>query len=127
MRAGDANLPFILEGLVAEVLELGLGGDGSVDLLLLCNAHLPPSACSCLVGSGHELSASRGISHSCHCFLSAAFSFSRNPSCFACHFSQMMSISALVAMELNMMCGTALRDEPVTNVSMHGPVLVGCA
>ena len=39
---GDADLPFVLVGLVVEVLELGLGGDGGVDLLLPRDAGLPP-------------------------------------------------------------------------------------
>ena len=36
----------------------------------------------------------------------AAFSFSRNGSSFICHWSQMTSISALLAMDLSVMCGT---------------------
>ena len=41
-RAGDADLLLILVGLVVEVFELGLGGDGGVDLLLAGDALLPP-------------------------------------------------------------------------------------
>ena len=48
----------------------------------------------------------RGTSHSCHDFLSAAFSFSRKGSMLNCHWSQMTSISALLAMALSVMCGT---------------------
>ena len=104
---GHADLPLVVVGLVVEVLELGLGGDRGVDLLLPGNARLPPVGVQFLCGvSGHALSASRGISHSCHCFLSAAFSFSRSGSNFACHCSQMTSISALLAMDLSVMCGT---------------------
>ena len=64
------------------------------------------SACSFFAASGHFASASRGISHSCQVFLSAVFSDSRNGSSFACHLSQMTSISALLAMDLSVMCGT---------------------
>jgi hypothetical protein len=39
---GDADLPFVLVGLVVEVLKLGLGGDGGVDLFLPSDADLPP-------------------------------------------------------------------------------------
>ena len=39
---GDADLLLVLVGLVVEVLELGLGGDGGVDLLLPGDAGLPP-------------------------------------------------------------------------------------
>ena len=40
--AGDADLLLVLVGLVVEVFEFGLGGDGGVDFLLACNARLPP-------------------------------------------------------------------------------------
>ena len=43
-RAGDADDSPILVRLVAQVLEVRLGGDGSVDLLLPCDARLPPAA-----------------------------------------------------------------------------------
>ena len=39
---GDADLLLVLVGLVVEVFELGLGGDGGVDLLLPGDAGLPP-------------------------------------------------------------------------------------
>ena len=39
---GDADLPPVLVGLVVEVLEVGLGCDGGVDLLLAGDAGLPP-------------------------------------------------------------------------------------
>jgi hypothetical protein len=64
------------------------------------------SAWSVLAASGHFGSTSRGISHSCHCLFSAALSFSRSGSSVACHLSQMTSISALLAMDLSVMCGT---------------------
>ena len=41
-RAGDADLLLVRVGLVVEVFELGLGGDGGVDLLLPGDARLPP-------------------------------------------------------------------------------------
>jgi hypothetical protein len=41
-RTGYADLLLVLVGLVVEVLELGLGGDGLVDLLLAGDAGLPP-------------------------------------------------------------------------------------
>ena len=103
---GDADFLFVVVGLVVEVFKFGLGGDGGVNFLLPGDAGLPPVGMQFLGGSGHVSSASRGISHSCHCFLSAAFSDSRNGSSFACHLSQMTSISALLAMDLSVMCGT---------------------
>jgi hypothetical protein len=39
---GDADLPLVLVGLVVEVLELSLRGDGGVDLFLPGDARLPP-------------------------------------------------------------------------------------
>jgi len=41
-RPGHADRLFILVGFVVEVLELGLGGDGGVDLLLAGDTLLPP-------------------------------------------------------------------------------------
>ena len=41
-RPSDADLLLVRVGLVVEVLELGLGGDGGVDLLLPGDACLPP-------------------------------------------------------------------------------------
>ena len=41
-RPGHADLLLVLVGLVVEVFELGLGGDGRVDLLLPGDAGLPP-------------------------------------------------------------------------------------
>ena len=41
-RTGHADLLLVLVGLVVEVFELGLGGDGRVDLLLPGDARLPP-------------------------------------------------------------------------------------
>lgn len=68
-----------------------------------------PATTRCAASSqhpAHALSTSRGTSHSCHCFLTEAFSFSRNGSCTACALSQMTSISALLAMDLRVICGT---------------------
>jgi hypothetical protein len=41
-RPGHADLLLVLVRLVVEVLELGLGGDGGVDLLLAGDPLLPP-------------------------------------------------------------------------------------
>jgi hypothetical protein len=41
-RASDADLLLVLVGLVVEVFELGLGGDGGVDFPLAGDAGLPP-------------------------------------------------------------------------------------
>src|SRR3546814_3565876 len=40
--AGDADFLLVLVGLVVEILVVGLGGDGSVDLALTRDALLPP-------------------------------------------------------------------------------------
>ena len=106
-RPGHADLLLVVVGLVVEVFELGLGGDGGVDLLLPGDAGLPPFGVQLLRRRpATSSSASRGISHSCQVFLSAAFSCSRSGSSFACHLSQMTSISALLAIDLSVMCGT---------------------
>ena len=63
--SGDPDLPLVLVGLVVEVLVVGLGGDGGVDLLLPGDAGLPPqSACVSTASAGQDSDASRGISHS---------------------------------------------------------------
>ncbi|CPK56720.1 Uncharacterised protein [Bordetella pertussis] len=64
------------------------------------------SVCSFLAFSLHFASASRGISHSCHCLPRVLFSASRNGSSTVWALSQMTSISALLAMDLRVMCGT---------------------
>jgi hypothetical protein len=64
------------------------------------------SACSFFVASGHLASASRGISHSCQVLLERGVQLLAQGSSFACHWSQMTSISALLAMDLSVMCGT---------------------
>jgi hypothetical protein len=51
-RPSYPDLPVVLIGLVVEVLELGLGGDGSVDLFLTCGARLPPVGVQFLGGIG---------------------------------------------------------------------------
>jgi hypothetical protein len=56
--------------------------------------------------SGHPSPASRGISHSSHFCFSAALSSPRSGSSVFCHVSQMTSISALLAIDLSVMCGT---------------------
>ena len=119
-RPGDADLPLVFVGFVVEVFELGLGGDGGVDLLLAGDA-LPAhhSACSFFAASGHLSSASRGISHSCQFFLSAALSCSRSGSSICWHFSQMTSISALFAMDFKRDVRHALVDEALTDVAVR--------
>ncbi|KFB73208.1 MAG: hypothetical protein AW09_001545 [Candidatus Accumulibacter phosphatis] len=64
------------------------------------------SACSIFAVSGQPGSALRGISHSRQVLSIAAFSDSRKGSSLACHCSQMTSISALLAIDLSVMCGT---------------------
>ncbi len=49
-RARNADLLLVVVGLVVEVLEFGLGGDGGVDLLLPGNACLPPVGVQLLRG-----------------------------------------------------------------------------
>ena len=51
-RPGDADLSLVLVGLVVEVFEVGLGGDGGVDFLLAGDALLPPFGVQllCLLG-----------------------------------------------------------------------------
>ena len=72
--SGDADFLVVVVGLVVEVFELGLGGDGSVDLLLSRDALLPPIGVQFLCAiTGHFASASRGISHSSQFCFSAAF------------------------------------------------------
>jgi hypothetical protein len=105
-RAGDADLLLVLVGLVVEELELGLRGDRGVDLLLARDARGPPIGVQLLRASGHFGSASRGISHSCQDVFAALFSFSRSGSSVFCHLSQMTSISALLAIDFSVMCGT---------------------
>ncbi len=51
-RPGHADLLLVLVGLVVEVFELGLGGDGGVDLLLPGDARLPPFGMQFLGASG---------------------------------------------------------------------------
>ena len=43
-RSGDAHFGLIFVGLVVEILGIGFGGDGGVDLLLARDALLPPLA-----------------------------------------------------------------------------------
>ena len=51
-RPGDADLSLVVVGLVVEVFEVGLGGDGGVDFLLARDALLPPFGVQllCLLG-----------------------------------------------------------------------------
>ena len=63
---GDADPRAVDVGLVVEVLDVGLGGDRGVDLLLPGDAQLPPGLVQGLRLRRPASSASRGISHSCH-------------------------------------------------------------
>ena len=64
-RPGHADLLLVLVGLVVEVFELGLGGDGGVDLLLPGDALLATSRrAASWLRPATSRSASRGISHS---------------------------------------------------------------
>ena len=105
-RAGHADDFVVLVGFVVEVLEFGLGGDRRVNFFLPGDARFPPFGVQFLRRFWPLLIRSRGISHSCQFFFSALFNFSRSGSRTACHFSQMTSISALLAMDFSVMCGT---------------------
>ncbi len=77
------------------------------------------SACSFFAASGHLASASRGISHSCHCFLSAAFSVSRSGSSVACHLLPDDVDLGVVGDGLQRDVRHALVDEAVADVAVH--------
>jgi hypothetical protein len=70
------------------------------------------SACNCFALSNHLPSASRGISHSCQDCFSPLFSASRSGSSLVCHCYQITSISALLAMDFSVMCGTRSYTNP---------------
>ena len=59
-RTGHADLLLVLVGLVVEVLKLGLGGDGRIDLLLPGDASLPPVGMSFFAASGQSVSPRAG-------------------------------------------------------------------
>jgi hypothetical protein len=104
--AGHTHRFLVLVGFVVEVLELGLGGDRGVDFLLPGDAGLPPVGVqffACVRPFGVGFARNLPLLPD---FLSAAFSFSRSGSSFACHLSQITSISALLAMDFRVMCGT---------------------
>ena len=63
-------------------------------------------ACGSLAEAGAPAGSSRGICHSSQFLPSAALSAARSGSSTACHFSQMSSISGLLAIDLSVMCGT---------------------
>ena len=116
----DANFVLVFVGLVVEVLELGFGGDGCVDGLLARNARLPPlpragSLASCSSGLGRLA----GISHSCQLLLQLARSTSRveAPAESAGTCSQMTSISALLAIELQSDVRHAFVDKSLSDMS----------
>jgi hypothetical protein len=142
---GPATRILVLSGigLVVEVFEIGLGGDGGVDLLLPGDAGLPEPRQRGLGGLGPVRSgASRGISHSMKPFAGAVspegsvtspvavksifapfrppvstlnwvawprravLRAAMAPSTAGCIRSQITSISALLAMDFSVMCGT---------------------
>ncbi len=110
---GDADLPVVLVGLVVEVFVVRLGGDGGVDRLLAGDARLPPIGVQRLgVVRAKPSAASREISHSSQEAPSALFNCSRNGSSVSFHFSQITSISALLAMDLSVMWGTRSYTKP---------------
>ncbi len=65
-----------------------------------------------VAASGHGSPTSRGISHSSHSWYSAAFSSSLSGSSLSWNFSQITSISALLAMDLRVMWGTRSYTKP---------------
>ena len=153
--AGDANLPPVLVGLVVEVLEIRLRGDGGVDLLLAGDAGFPPLGVK--VGSGRLPRIAGGVGNVVQCVVAVQRPvqgverclpgldglrgielvprrgrrvrprvswlsgylplFPRAPEAHrsdwseaipasSCQRSQMTSISALLAIDLRVMCGT---------------------
>jgi hypothetical protein len=106
-RPGDADLLRVVVRLVVEVLELGLGGDRGVDLLLARDALLPPTACSLPRLRRPLRDRPRGdLPLLPGSSLSGLFSCSRSGSRASWNFSQITSISALLAIDLSVMCGT---------------------
>ena len=61
-----------------------------------------PAAIAAAKGDSDDEKRRRHV-RSCHCFLSAAFSFPLNGSNSDCHLSQITSISALFAIDLSVM------------------------
>lgn len=69
------------------------------------------AAWSFFAASGYVVSTSRGISQSSQVVFRIELSCSRNGSSFSCHFSQITSISALLAMDLSVIWG--IQDGPL--------------
>ena len=104
---GHADLLLVVVRLVIQVFGLRLGSDGRVDLLLAADTQLPTIRRAALGASrDHFGPASRGISHSCQDCFRAALSWARRASNIGWCFSQITSISALLAMDFSVMCGT---------------------
>ena len=78
--AGDADLPPILVGLVVQVLEVGLGVDGGVDLLLAGDAGLPPPGVK--VGSGRLPRIAGGVGNVVQCVVAVQRPVQRAERCF---------------------------------------------
>ena len=113
----------VLVGLVVEVLELGLGGDGGVDLLLPGDARLPPVGVQLLRRSrDHLLRRPRaGISHSCQVLLERGVQLgSRSGSSFACHCVPDDVDLGVVGDGFERDVRHALIDEAVADVAVHG-------
>lgn len=85
------------------------------------------AAWSFFAASGYVVSTSRGISQSSQVVFRIELSCSRNGSSFSCHFSQITSISALLAMDLSSNMGNpgwAARKRDCSSLSDDKP---GCA
>ena len=105
-RTSHTDFLIVGVGFVVEVFKFGLGGDRGVNFLLPRDACLPPFGMQLLRGVRPlGIGLTRDFPF-LPLFLSAAFNFSFNGSSVACHFSQMTSISALLAMDLSVICGT---------------------
>jgi hypothetical protein len=90
------------------------------------------SPCSFDASVGQLDAASRGISHSSQDLSSAAFRRLRNGSSVSCHRSDITSISALLAIDFRVMCGTLSWTKPwrmslLVGVSFGGVAVISAS
>ena len=106
-RPGDADAGVVGVGLVVEIFDIGARGDRGVDLALAGDARLPPFGVRLVRRRPARRRAVRAGSATLPMFfVGAALSAARSGSSTACHFSQMSSISGLLAIDFSVMCGT---------------------
>ena len=108
-RAGDADTRIVGIGLVIEVFELGLGGDRGIDLLLPRDARLPPvarAALDRLVGPARRRPRAGFPIPPSSCSSSRVQPWRAAAPASSCQLSQITSISALLAIDFSVMCGT---------------------